>query len=425
MEDLVDSLERISTPSRLLEQTHDPRELLPRRHNVSRLRRYQKYAIKLHRELNMAWKCPCQTSHWAMLGLEQQRILPSASGALSSRLDPWDSKVCFTLLLSSGENSDASDLFREIFFEYMETDDSRPESATKGMKTPRFTIIVPDHPTISMSKPNYRGSEVEKVEDLCKTISALPASKTAKLWVDSRENLHLLPESSNSSVSTIYSTTISLADLLRLQSKGKTTMTLRERLGLATTLSWAVLQFHSTPWLKDEWTKDDIVFPQQPFGTSSPYVSRPFIKHVFGLHRNQSQTSQTLVATSSSSRRGHISFLTLGIVLLELYTATAFDQRRSTDNVSHKNDSTPDTELAAALPVIGDLLSWLDEERDRLTYAYAEAIRQCVRSYYNSTMPLPDLDEDAILQNMLNSVFQPILNDYSQFLGNSQEDIPF
>ena len=98
----------------------------------------------------------------------------------------------------------------------------------------------------------------------------------------------------------------SLADLLLPDSRVKLTRV--QRYGVALTLASSHLQLHSTPWLKEYWTSEHVLFPASQPNTAILHGEPYILANITAT--TQPNTNQLMTKDRS--------FSTLGIVLLEL-----------------------------------------------------------------------------------------------------------
>lgn len=130
---------------------------------------------------------------------------------------------------------------------------------------------------------------------------------------------------------------ISLGQLIRSASRPGLVgnIPVHERLGLAKNLAVAVLQYHSTPWLRLSWRSDDILF----FGASEttqmqelPNLSAPHLRaKVKGPHGQLSHASTIPVQRLA---RNPILF-SLGVVLLEIAHAASLESLKQSNDLTN------------------------------------------------------------------------------------------
>lgn len=114
---------------------------------------------------------------------------------------------------------------------------------------------------------------------------------------------------------------ISLQDALVLAKTTQLGIPLPDKLRIAKLLALAVLQFHSTPWLRDEWRSRDVLFfgindpLQDPL--QAPYLNASFYPNVGPAPSAQISGSQSL-SSSSLSIAPNAMLYSLGVTLIEL-----------------------------------------------------------------------------------------------------------
>jgi hypothetical protein len=147
-----------------------------------------------------------------------------------------------------------------------------------------------------------------------------------------------------------------LASLLAPASHNR--LTRAQRYGIAMTLASSHLQLHSTPWLKEYWTSEDVLFPLSSTNAAilhgEPYIEAKIFP-----------TTQPHVAQQPTRDR---SFSTLGIVLLEL----CFDKRLE----QHHLWLDPDYSNLEANPIMRQTVAceWLKAVQGEAGEDYANAV---------------------------------------------------
>ena len=139
-------------------------------------------------------------------------------------------------------------------------------------------------------------------DGLCKVLSTHAADISSLGTVEEGKSEYAVYPATET-VSTAQGT--SLADILQLGSPVKLSRV--QRYGTALTLASSHLQLHSTPWLKEYWTSEDVLFPMTQSNNAAILHGEPYI--LAGFEASNASPSAT-------QKDG--SFSTLGIVLLEL-----------------------------------------------------------------------------------------------------------
>lgn len=151
-----------------------------------------------------------------------------------------------------------------------------------------------------------------------------------------------------------------LADLLHPQSALKLTRVRRYGIGL--TLASSHLQLHSTPWLKEYWTAQDVCFPvSSRISNAKALHGEPYILTHFDS-----------VANNNILKKDR-SFSTLGIVLLELCFGRQLED--------HHLWSSPAFSAGIADPMIRQAVAceWLEEVLGEAGEDYATAVHWTLR----------------------------------------------
>ncbi|KAK4501025.1 hypothetical protein PRZ48_006831 [Zasmidium cellare] len=186
--------------------------------------------------------------------------------------------------------------------------------------------------------------------------------------------------------------TATLADLLHPQSVGKLTRV--QRYGIALTLASSHMQLHSTPWIKEYWTAEDVCFPTSPGNSSTKALhGEPYILAHF----------DSIPANCSPLKKDR-SFSTLGIVLLELCFGTRLED--------HHLWSNPAFSAGKADPMIRQAVAceWLEDVQGEAGEDYATAVNWTLRQ-----APIV-IKDDKWRADFASNVVQP-LQRYYEYLN--------
>ena len=113
-----------------------------------------------------------------------------------------------------------------------------------------------------------------------------------------------------------------LADTLKPNFRPRLTRV--QRYGIALTLASSHLQLHSTPWLHEQWTAENVHFPLTDDNGALTLHGEPYVLTQFEATNNKPPTGQS-----------DQSFSTLGIVLLELCFGTRFEDHHLWQNPAY------------------------------------------------------------------------------------------
>jgi hypothetical protein len=222
-----------------------------------------------------------------------------------------------------------------------------------------------------------QGSAQNTINDLCPiTKSPTEPPPTSRLRVGyisdgCGHDFNLFSEPADA---TIKSST-TLAEVYRKQSR----LSSKNRVQLALTLAWSVLQISSTSWLKGNWTKDNIVLVMDKSTGPLPYL----------CHRFESSRRDSKLSTLSPTTRDQVgewvnntSLFALGVFLLEMCYDQPIEELATSKEKNENGETSDYTPILTAMR-----LSMLAQEE--LGVCYAQAIKACLES------PAIDMDTDT------------------------------
>lgn len=366
----------------------------------------------------------CRGFHKAKLGLEKRTKPPKGSRSLMSK-DGDD--ICFTIsfLVSQDPANPASlRIWQETRIQIL-TDDlaanppPRPPPAP-GHRSVGFNLPPPVPLRRPVGAPVIDLRRLPNLRDVC---SALRQSQVTNpcvgFCIDAEGQLRgVYPvETRRQPVSDI----ITLQDILTASTLPTPTllrMSRKERMNLAVVLASSYLQLQSTPWLQDAWGKKDIVFDinRNTLSARPCNVEQPYFAHNFRPLAAQNIGAQGQIGLGVMPLSpGNSSLLSLGIVLLELYTGQTFEQFCS--ELSLASGSSLDAYMQQLRNL--DILSrWLNAKQEDLSAGYHGAVLHCIRRFLD---PIQNLnDEAAFRQSIYDQVIVPLQEELQSFLGESR-----
>lgn len=173
-----------------------------------------------------------------------------------------------------------------------------------------------------------------------------------------------------------------------------------ERLGLALTVASSVLQLHKTPWLRDNWDKNDIMIDNGCTSNTrqQAYVSRSF---------PPTKLEDSPAAQKSALPLRNVALFALGKVLIELCLGQPLEALRSSED------------LVDAFGEANILTDWITA--NRLTEAvyseagtrYGDAVRRCLNCDFDQRNT--NLEDDAFRQAVYDGVVAPLEDDVKAF----------
>ena len=232
-------------------------------------------------------------------------------------------------------------------------------TVASGKNTATVTYISQAQSSLqSLQPPAHAASQSLNLENdgLCRVFSCTASSADCIGTVLEGDHEYAVYPSTES-VSMAQAT--SLADLLKPDSPFRPTRV--QRYGIALTLASSHLQLHSTPWLKEYWTAEDVLFPKDQSNVAV-LLGEPYILANFDSTTN----------TSPAMKKDR-SFSTLGIVLLELCFGCRLEQ--------HTKWQTPGYAVLQNDPMIRQTVAceWLDDVQGEAGEDYANAVNWTLR----------------------------------------------
>ncbi|RYO94236.1 hypothetical protein DL762_000483 [Monosporascus cannonballus] len=324
-----------------------------------------------HSALCSSWKCPCHADHSVSLRLESRigdvqsdddpnedeesmrtpfHVLfryshggPVKRGGSTASVKPWaweEADVRITI-----ENQSHSDTV---------------SAARSCGKRVRFTSEAEDAVKATLNPtPN-----LQPIQDLCRAIATLQTpqrdvclSLLANEYAKQKYGILIYPSKEPPTDTDVWSIS-TLRSVLEDSEFAR-----RDRLHLAVTLSSSVLQLHETPWLDENWGKDDILFIKRSEKTA---YHHPFVSQ--GIGRGD-QRSSTITPPGMRRIIRNQTLYALGVSLIELWYGKSISQL-------HKPEDGPLGDSMTEF-ITADRL--VDELYNEAGGKYSDAVRRCVR----------------------------------------------
>lgn len=244
----------------------------------------------------------------------------------------------------------------------------------------------------SLSAP--AASPALSVTSLCKAIASGAKRKDDAITVLADQD-HDVSYSVDSALEAAPgSVCVSLADLLKTSGTAKLPRV--HRFSIALTLASSHLQLHSTPWLHDEWDAENVHLPitvanGKCTSMGAPYLSKHFV------------TTQTSTSFTSKPDR---SFVSLGIVLLELCFGQRFDECSFWSQPGYAAlKANPNMRLTVAF-------DWLEGVEEDAGVDYSSAVEWTLRQ-----APVA-VKDNTWRQDFAENVVQPLARNYELLSGS-------
>jgi hypothetical protein len=170
---------------------------------------------------------------------------------------------------------------------------------------------------------------------------------------------------------------------------GFTKLTTADRVQLALKLGWNVLQLHSTPWLEQYWTKDDIFLI-----TAQPKSVLPYVTHEFHSSRRASLSSTTSIPRVRLTKwvRDDALFR-LGVLLIEL----CLD--RTLADLAEDEDG--GREVMTAMRLSNNL-------ECKFGYKFEDAVHACIHCKFGSYSSDPEIAREQFQMGVYENIIKPL-----------------
>ncbi|KAF2121309.1 hypothetical protein BDV96DRAFT_627668 [Lophiotrema nucula] len=409
------SLLQLTTQTRRLETLQNRRKQDSQ--NMPNFSVIHDHAQGFHSALRSGWKCPCHADHSVNLRLEP-RIEDVSSddddNEEESMKDPFHVVFCYSHRHHHHHHpypkhhTSATDMpwsWEEASVRItreQETPVTTQPCSRTGKKGVRFAHKAKKAVQAALDPV----PDIQPIQDLCTAISTLQKpqrdvclSLLANEYAKQKYGIHIYPLKDPPSNPELW-TVLTLRKVLQ-----DTKFTRQDRLRLAVTLASSVLQLHETPWLGENWSKDNIFFINR---SDKTIYDHPFVSQ----HFNQPDpASQNRVPSSISRIIRNQTLFALGVSLIELWYGKALQElHKSEDGACDTGDPRIDlmTEYCTADRVVDELYSEAGAK-------YSDAVRRCVRCQFDSRAS--SLDDLSFQKAVFDGVVAQLKENYEFMKG--------
>ena len=170
---------------------------------------------------------------------------------------------------------------------------------------------------------------------------------------------------------------------------------------LAYQLASSLLEFHNTPWLGDCWKKGGIYFlchstqetsvdSAVDFEVNEPFITRDFPPKPADRSHRPPHAKTTL--------------LELGILLLEIWHITSFEQYAESKGVACESTYGARYDLAHG---------WLQDTAENILPFYADPVCRCIEGTFTSDSPMLDWNDRQFQRSICENVVKPLWDNCS------------
>jgi predicted kinase len=178
----------------------------------------------------------------------------------------------------------------------------------------------------------------------------------------------------------------------------------QDKFRVAVDLASSVLQLYKTPWLKDDWSNNDVYFVHRPGAPASTIYQHPFI-----YRKMSSQVAAHSSTTPTPVHRviRNQTLFTLGVLLIELLYGMSIEELQIARDLECQG--TPGVVWCTAERLIDEEIAL---EAGKL---YCDAVRRCIRCDFNRQSS--SLDDQDFQQAVYSEVVTPLEKTLQRFNG--------
>ena len=375
------------------------------KHPPANLRIIRKHAASLHNVLvtKKSWGCPCKRTHVVSLRLETR------PRTLEKFEFDQEHQPTFRILLSSTRESQIPvnlrgwrELEVKPFVDEDPTDLSQVSSC-RERKGVRFASEVPMKTRIS---PSSQGQKLIAA-NICVALGKTSTTRECLGFLADEEDLehkhHLyLAET----LSAHEPQTRSLGELLTIPTSPSSSTVLfrKDRLEIAVTLASSVLQLDATPWLKSQWTSNDIYFHDDISPDRHPYLPwKPCTIDGAGW------TDTKPLDLKNPFIRSKVLF-SLGLILVELCFGSTL---KSLQELEESHNEEEIARMNCAFRLLESRAIW-----KTMGEVYESVVRRCLNQTFD--VPNMDLNDEDFQHQVYQNVVAPLADELNDFLGKSR-----
>ena len=330
--------------------------------------------------------------------------------------DP-EARVSFRTLLSAGHLEDNSlGEYPQVELKIIPSQDNKIPWAIRHYRplgrnstsSPQFTPGSVSTTTVDFSQEPACHIDCEPIIDICSTICAKhPSNGALGFLVDEKGDKHKHYLYWADPTITPETRSTSLDDLLSYPISGshKTWLSRKDRLRIAVTLAWSILELDGTLWLKPTWSSKDILFHEKTNQASDPQYSYPYIS--WKLCRTDDNVADYMHDSSPNHYHAFRSetLFALGLILVEL----CFGSRLADLHMEEDGDSCETTtHISTAFRLCNSVYY-------EMGTFYGDAVRRCLYQPFDVRDMSPD-NED-FQQKVLDDIVTPLNDDLLNFTG--------
>lgn len=352
------------------------------------LRRDSSCATNIYKAIYDGYQCDCDAPHFAKFGL------PRISDGFGADNDDLIVAEQFELVFPVDISGEADNFSTTTLV---------PESTADDATTSRTRRV-------SISEYNNDSSDEEHrpIEDLCYMLKTLDVDKED---TTTRLGILGLSEKQYELRSPVFSQGLAnCQDMVCLDHHLTDAMLSRkERMDLALGLSYALLQFYSTPWIGSHWTWRDFYIDKQ--NDSQLFVTREF----YSRSRSSTQDNGGSLGSNFLAIFGEPILIKLGFALVELAIGRRLAELHPDDQPKNMDPDTLDFLAAKKLVASGRIM----REEGR---AYEGVVKACLFHQFICSSQLTSIDStrSTFQADVEQCIIEPLHTMWTTSWGNQE-----
>ena len=327
--------------------------------------------METHKKYPVCLLATCHFTGFSNLKLDSDKFLPRQNKPLSK--EKLKTRRQFAIPESAVQDNELALALNSITWE--------PENLTSHVR--------------AYSEPQIRLAAAGVIQNLCQVIKNLTGLDMGYL-IDQSNNRHHFSAKKRVCSVPVCDNTVTLKELLGGDPRRFPPL---KRAIVATILASSLPQLQGTHWLKDNWTKNDIIF--MVADNKSIVYERPFFSKDF-ISRKSPSSMLSLSETSLSNSNLAICLQCLAIVLIELCFGQPIESGR--DKVFLEPSSTNEKATHQFHLAIAHEWSW--EEINAYDPLFSDAVHSCL--YFPGIERVRNGQGDQVLQDIYSLIVQPL-----------------
>ncbi|MCJ1467892.1 hypothetical protein MMC07_006517 [Pseudocyphellaria aurata] len=360
--------------------------------------RIRDHARRLFQTFNSHWSCSCscQYPHRASLRLDMRKNWEMAQTGPRFVFNlSFDSDTPETVTAAAAA---MPWYWRDIEIEPFSVSSNTETLVASERRGTRKFVQLPALPMVVLSSSDIprppalpMSVSTAKIADLCKVLRQKTEAKCCLGFLENQSWQDHIYSVTPPILNKVATKPTTLAEIIHQGSNNT-----RKKCTLALTLASAVLQLHDTPWLRNNWTMEDVMFINDNASTMSS-LGQPYVSKIF----TPTPSDQDLKVSRPPWITKNEMVYALGIALLELSYAKPIMSFQTPQDLVHGNEAFVERSIA-------ERLSRTIDKRELPNYA--RATKRCLDCNFDASTY--SLNDDDFRDRFYQGVVLPLQQDH-------------